>query len=188
MRQQLKPERRFWPKVMKTPSCWFWIGARTSTGYGNFAIVATRKTQRCAVAHRVAYEWLVGTIPMGLDLDHLCRVRHCVNPKHLEPVSRRTNLLRGIGPSAINAKKTSCPRGHEYTEANTYSRLNRRQCRACTRRPPRPPITHCPAGHQYDAINTHVDKLGHRHCRPCAAARARKIRMTADEYAPTVET
>ena len=98
-------------------------------------------------AHRFAYEMLVGPIPEGLDLDHLCRVRHCVNPNHLEPVTRSENLRRGIRPRLPqndrigdkNRAKTHCPKGHPYDEANTlmhyWKRENsmRRLCRTCHR-------------------------------------------------------
>ena len=86
---------RFWAKVDKTETCWLWTGGQ-SAGYGRFGF----KGRPNLGAHRFAYELLVGPIPPGLDLDHLCRVRNCVNPDHLEPVTRRENLLlRGGGPS-----------------------------------------------------------------------------------------
>ncbi|MEU2992920.1 HNH endonuclease signature motif containing protein [Streptomyces griseoincarnatus] len=85
-------------------------------------------------AHRVAYEVLVGPIPEGMHIDHLCRVRRCVNPHHLEPVTQRENTLRGDGPTAIHALKTHCPQGHPYDEVNTYvCSAGRRHCRKCKR-------------------------------------------------------
>lgn len=116
---------RFWSKVRQTDSCWLWTGA-TSDGYGRFA-----HEGRTDVAHRLAWRALVGPIPDGLHIDHLCRVRRCVNPEHLEPVTCRENVLRGIGPSAEHAVKTHCPAGHEYTPENTYRYRNMRMCRAC---------------------------------------------------------
>jgi hypothetical protein len=83
-------------------------------------------------AHRLFYEQLVGPIPDGLQLDHLCRVRHCVNPDHLEPVTQTANVLRGIGPTAVNAGKTHCVHGHPFTPDNTYiNKQGNRHCRAC---------------------------------------------------------
>jgi hypothetical protein len=83
-------------------------------------------------AHRVTYEAIIGEIPPGLVLDHLCRVRECVNPRHLDPVTQRVNSLRGDGPTAINAKAESCTKGHPFTPANTMRRSDGgRRCRAC---------------------------------------------------------
>jgi hypothetical protein len=80
----------------------------------------------------VAYELAIGPIPEGLTIDHLCRNRGCVNPAHLEAVTNRTNLLRGDGIAALNARKTHCKRGHEFTPENTYVwREGTRACRAC---------------------------------------------------------
>lgn len=83
-------------------------------------------------AHRVSYLWGKGEIPTGLDLDHLCRNRACVNPDHLEAVSRSVNLLRGKTIPAKHASKTHCPQNHEYSTENTYIGANgSRQCRTC---------------------------------------------------------
>jgi hypothetical protein len=88
-----------------------------------------------ARAYRITYETLVGPVPNGLELDHLCRVRACVNPGHLEPVTHRVNTLRGETVAARNARATHCPAGHPYDEVNTYAdRLGRRSCRECCRR------------------------------------------------------
>lgn len=83
-------EERFWAKVQPTGFCWEWIASLKPNGYGQFS----PRPGRVAYAHRYAYELLVGPIPTGADLDHLCRNRRCVNPDHLDPVDRRTNLLR----------------------------------------------------------------------------------------------
>lgn len=84
--------------------------------------------------HRVAWETLRGPIPDGMQLDHLCRQRACWNPDHLEPVSPRENVLRGVGITAMNAKKTHCPQGHPYDDANTgITSTGKRRCRACGR-------------------------------------------------------
>lgn len=86
------PEVRFWRLVDKTDSCWLWLGAQNGKGYGRFTLSGRNGWKRSA--HRYAYELLVGPIAAGLDLDHLCRNRLCVNPEHLEPVTRRENLRR----------------------------------------------------------------------------------------------
>lgn len=84
--------------------------------------------------HRIMYEDFVGPIPVGLQIDHLCRNMRCVNPAHLEPVTGRQNTLRGVGPTAQNARKTHCVHGHEFTEDNTYvERGGGRHCRECHR-------------------------------------------------------
>jgi HNH endonuclease len=122
------PEDRFWPKVEKTIDCWTWIGGKSSAGYGMFWD-GTRRV----FAHRYAYELLIGPIPNGLQMDHLCRVRACVNPAHLEPVTQRVNILRGEGFHKFQLAKTCCPKGHTYTPENTYVWKNTRRCRECTR-------------------------------------------------------
>lgn len=120
---------RFWAKVeLQADGCWLWIAARTTTGYGTYTVEgATRR------AHRVSYEVLIGEIPVGLVLDHLCRVRACVNPQHLEPVTHQVNLLRGETSAARNAARTHCNYGHPFDEANTGSDGGKRRCRACNR-------------------------------------------------------
>lgn len=89
---------------------------------------------RGRLAHRVAYEQARGPIPEGLELDHLCRNRACVNPDHLEPVTHRENLLRADTFAARHAAQTHCVNGHEFTPDNTYIRTRPeggRECRAC---------------------------------------------------------
>lgn len=128
---------RFWSKVDRRDSdeCWLWTACITkpskygSGGYGLFYMGKDAKP-RLATAHRVAYEWLVGPIPAGLQLDHLCRVRHCVNPAHLEPVTARVNLLRGETRAAANAVKTHCPQGHEYDGFNINGARICHRCQA----------------------------------------------------------
>jgi hypothetical protein len=123
---------RFMEKVAEAPTgCWLWTAKCNNRGYGMFGIDRKMRT-----AHRVSYEIHVGPIPPGMDIDHLCSVRHCVNPTHLEPVPHRENLLRGTGFAAVNAAKTHCPHGHEYTPENTYANPNPqggRICRTCKR-------------------------------------------------------
>lgn len=121
-------ESRFLSYLVDHGECWIYTGANAG-GYGRFYF-----GDRVVPAHRYAYELLVGPIPEGLQLDHLCRDRACCNPDHLEPVTQRENLRRGIGPAGLNARKTKCPKGHPYDEANTYTHsAGWRQCRACRR-------------------------------------------------------
>ena len=137
-RKETKPfawsfERRFMTRIAKDENgCWNWIGAKMRNGYGQLAVGG----QHWA-AHRYAYTELRGEIPVGLDLDHLCRNRACCNPDHLEPVTRSENLKRGetgAWAKEHNGGKTHCPSGHQYDEANTYLHPSgRRCCRACAR-------------------------------------------------------
>jgi hypothetical protein len=107
--------------------CWLWKGSlRGSSEYGVVSSGGVR-----AAAHRVMYELYFGHIPDGLALDHLCRVRCCVNPHHLEPVTFRTNTLRGHGIPAINAAKTHCMRGHPLSGENLFKSVGRRSCKTC---------------------------------------------------------
>jgi hypothetical protein len=123
-------EERFWEKVEKTSSCWIWLGGTLGSRnlrYGNFYLRGGRKRTQ---AHRWSYEALVGTIPKGLVLDHLCRNTVCVNPEHLEPVTHRTNILRGEGLAAKQARQTHCKRGHSLEDAHIL-RNGARDCRIC---------------------------------------------------------
>ena len=130
---------RFWDQVQKTDTCWNWRGGTVGGGYPLFTLRREGK-QRNVVSHRFAYEELIGPIPEGLQLDHLCRNRICVNPAHLEPVTARENTLRGLTFQRENWLKTHCKRGHPFDEANTYiikpsKRMPNggRSCRACDR-------------------------------------------------------
>lgn len=112
----------------KDTECWDWTSYKYWNGYGMFW--DGKKQVR---AHRWSHEHFVGPIPDGLVIDHLCRNRLCVNPKHLEPVTQRENLLRGDTIPAIHAAKTHCKRGHEFTEKNTFINLSKRYCRECSK-------------------------------------------------------
>jgi hypothetical protein len=114
--------------------CWLWTRGCSSTGYGLAAQPTPLK--KWVLVHRAVYELVVGPIPSGLHIDHLCRVRRCVNPEHLEPVTPRENNLRSNSPSAIVVRTNRCKHGHELTPENVYLRPdgNGRQCRTCARR------------------------------------------------------
>ena len=131
----LSPWDRFWANVNVDGVCWEWDQTKLNetTGYGVFGADG-----RSTSAHRYAWEILVGEIPSGKQLDHLCRNRGCVNPDHMEPVTIEENVLRGYGITAQNARKTHCVRGHEFNESNTRYRTGAngktwRKCRACAR-------------------------------------------------------
>lgn len=119
-RPRVAPEVRFWTKVRLTPTCWLWTG-HTNHGYGHFW-----HGTGMVYAHRWAYERLIGPVPEGLQLDHLCRNRACVRPDHLEPVTGRENTLRGEGITAVFARATHCRHGHPLTVTGA-----RRRCLTC---------------------------------------------------------
>jgi hypothetical protein len=116
-------------KIRIDSSCWTWTGFLGPGGYG--MVKRGGRTQR---VHRYVYELLTGiTIPAELVIDHLCRNRACCNPAHLEPVTTRENILRGVGAGAVNAQKTHCPSGHPYDGTNLAVRAGGRWCRECER-------------------------------------------------------
>lgn len=122
--------KRFEARFVPEPNsgCWLWFGALSDTGYGSFNVGAGQYQG----AHKFSYERVHGKVPAGIDLDHLCRVRCCVNPEHLEPVTPTVNILRGESPMAMNARKTHCVRGHAFDERNTYlAKTGWRGCRRC---------------------------------------------------------
>lgn len=127
---------RFWEKILVNDDCWIWTGATSGgSGYGRIGVGSrSDSTRRTVGCHRFAYEALVGPIPDGLLLDHLCRNRLCANPGHLEPVSSRENTLRGKTLAAAQVTRTHCPHGHPYSGPNLYQRpCGRRACRTCMR-------------------------------------------------------
>lgn len=130
---------RFWQKVRIMPNgCWQWQGAVSGDGgkgeaYGGYGQL--RNKYRIFFAHRYAYEALHARIEDGMYLDHLCRNHGCVNPLHLEPVTQRENVLRGVGACSVNAKKTHCPKGHPLDGDNVLVEKTPcgkgRKCRTC---------------------------------------------------------
>lgn len=136
---------RFMAKVApdEETGCWIWTGAiakdtpEVKRGYGIFwgGEYNEKGQPVMGMAHKWAYEHFVGPVPEGLTLDHTCRRRNCVRPEHLDPVTQRENTMRGIGPSAINAEKTHCLRGHPLSGENLYVPPGggRRGCRTCRR-------------------------------------------------------
>lgn len=133
-----------WKRLIPEPNsgCWFWAGMINSGGYGQIYIgrdlskhqPAFRGARMCI--HRFMFETLVATVPVGLQLDHLCRQRSCANPAHLEPVTPRENVRRGDAgriAAALQLAKTHCPQGHEYSVQNTYLYHGTRRCLPCMR-------------------------------------------------------
>jgi len=122
---------RFWAKVEKGANCWRWTGFIDKGGYGRIR-EAGRDTP-ILYAHRVAYEFLIGSIPEGLQLDHLCRNKWCCNPQHLEPVTMTENLRRGDVPVRTRLVSLVCPKGHPRSEnAYVWPKTGQlKMCRAC---------------------------------------------------------
>lgn len=183
------PRDRFWRHVERPSptTCWNWTGFKIR-GYGKCNYKGYPQ-----LAHRFAYEDLVGPVPDGLTLDHLCRNRACVNPAHLEPVTNRENCLRGESITAQNARKDVCLNGHPLTDDNLYqNRLPRRVCIICNRaraaaykrakieaRGPILPRTHCREWHLLSGENLMVVRIANRaparRCRTCERARKRML-------------
>lgn len=133
-------QKRIRARVVIDPDsgCWLWQGNISPlSGYGRIFVGSKSDgSARMAYVHRVSYEAFVGVIPAGLTIDHVrsrgCVHKHCANPAHLEAVTDRENILRSDSPTAVNARKTHCPEGHEFTSENTKTdRLGKRRCRRC---------------------------------------------------------
>jgi hypothetical protein len=124
-------EERLLSHIDKTDGgCWLWTASTYFGGYGQINV----GNRQIRGVHRVAYELWVGPIPDGLHIDHLCRVRLCVNPDHLEAVTQRENNRRSLSPTALNAAKTHCPQGHPYVDGNlAVDKRGFRHCRTCNR-------------------------------------------------------
>jgi len=109
--------------------CWVGPWKPKKTGYVKVSLQGKMRS-----LHILIYEHIVGKVPQGLELDHLCRNRSCPNPAHLEPVTRRENILRGFSPAVTNRFKTHCPYGHPYSGENLYiGKRGDRECRECKR-------------------------------------------------------
>lgn len=175
---------KFLDRVSSEPNtgCWLWSGSVSKNGYGVLTIGSrSDATRRRVYAHRIAYLLYKGEIPKGLEPDHKCRVRSCVNPDHLEAVTRSVNTKRGLAPTllaAINGSKTHCKNGHAFTPDNTYLRpTGGRSCRECLRLracggKPRSRFSEkCTNGHPYTEASTYTNGKGHRSCRTCIRER-----------------
>jgi len=184
-------------RVSEGTGCWEWPGAKTPKGYGMIGYQPSNRGWE--YTHRLMYKLTVGPIPDGTQLDHFgCDNPSCCNPAHLRPVSPRENTLRSRSPSAFNAAKTHCSRGHQFTEDTTYvSSDGKRHCRICTQArnrdtyatkrreysgqtPPKPSTpSHCRAGHEYSNDNTYVSPDGKFRCRECARLRQKRTRTSS---------
>lgn len=127
-------EERLFRRVVKTPTCWLWTGSRISSGYGNIGL----PNRGVAYVHRASYELHIGPIPEGHEIHHTCGNKVCVNPAHLEAITRRIHVHLTPGcASYLNARKTHCPKGHPYTTDNlspaTLAKRNARRCMTCSR-------------------------------------------------------
>jgi hypothetical protein len=118
------------PSSSLRSNCWEWTGGTCNHGYGQIGIRSAAGKYKRVLVHRLAYEELVGPVPDGKELDHLCRNRLCINPDHVEPVTHTVNLRRGVKKTNI----THCPKGHPYDDENTYiDERGRRTCKKCKR-------------------------------------------------------
>jgi hypothetical protein len=188
--------RRLSARLVPSAETWrgtphlLWQGSTTRDGYGTVRDTRIERGPMILV-HRVMWISANGAIPAGLEIDHLCRVRPCAQPSHLEPVTGLENRMRGeIG--LWNRRKEQCPQGHEYSPENTYVHpgSGRRSCVTCER--DRRGVvgignskkTRCPKGHEYSAENTHVNPAtGQRSCRACGRDRAASKRAEARSLA-----
>jgi hypothetical protein len=158
MRKQ--PLERFIEKISPEPNtgCWLWTGSERSFGYGCCA-----KNGKNYPAHRAAYELFKGPIPSGLEIDHLCHVTFCVNPDHLEPVTRQVNIKRRRNGGPNKGQRKANTVLHPNTAKNLMH--NKRK-------------THCPHGHEYSGDNLKIRPCGRRECKICKV-KSEKIRWSS---------
>ncbi|MEW2066665.1 HNH endonuclease [Streptomyces sp. NPDC007346] len=193
---------RLWARTTIDPEtgCYLWTGG-TQNGPGSYGQITYNGRSR--PTHAAAWEELTGQqVPKGAHVDHVaargCRYRNCWNVAHLEVVTPRENTLRGTSPAALNAKKTHCPKGHEYTPENTRVLAGSRYCRACGRDranekyrqkqeaagktvgPRMQDKTHCVNGHEFTPENTCGDR-GRRRCRTCSNEKSRRAQQKRRE-------
>jgi len=134
----IPPFDRFMQKFKVNPKtgCWIWTGTYDDKGYSQLFLKQEKITRKATKisGHRFSYLTLKGKIPPGMQIDHICRTRGCVNPEHLRLVTPRENVLLGIGPAAEHASKVACVNGHPFTIENTYVWKGKfRKCRECRR-------------------------------------------------------
>jgi HNH endonuclease len=126
--QDLRQKANFWRHVERREDCLIWVGCRTKKGYGHFMY----RNRKLYAAHRLAWIWANGQIPNGMQIDHLCRNRSCVNPVHMELVTNKINQFRGQSVSGLSFWKIRCSEGHLLLGDNLYPwQKNRRTCRIC---------------------------------------------------------
>lgn len=180
--RKISQQKRFLKFVHKSKTgCWLWKGTITK-GYGKFCSMG-----KMMYAHVWSYKNYIGDIPYGLTLDHQCRVRNCVNPKHLKPMTLYENMMIGNSPTAKNKRKTHCFKGHPFNPENTIINKSKtgkihRRCKTCvtTHNDPvrsfhwkhRP--THCGRGHEFTLENTYLKRNGMRDCKACRYIRYKK--------------
>jgi len=125
-------KNRFLKNVKKTKSCWIWVSHKSTGGYGTFYVWKTAENKGGSkLAHRWAFENWVSPIPKGLEIDHICKIRNCVNPKHLRIVSHLENMHASNTLASLNSNKTHCPNGHKYEAPNILWDKNSRKCKIC---------------------------------------------------------
>ena len=173
----------------RLPGCWHWGGTLSDFGYGLLNRSQQESDNKTTLirVHRYIYERANGPIPEGYEVDHLCRVRPCANPDHLEAVTSQTNNLRGTSPAALHAAKEKCPEGHLYDRS---SAAGARTCSTCIRKHSisrargdgkggyQSERTHCPERHPYEGDNLVLEKRKRkdgtygevRKCRTCVVA------------------